>query len=482
MKAGTPRSVRPEDEFVDRIEIKPAEALVQPALESEPQSIALSEDDLALEFARDHRASFRFMPGPGWMVNLGDRWAQDDQLGHFNAVRESCRLHALRCGPGSDAMRLSSAKIVAAITKLAQSDPRIATPAAAWDADRAELNTPEGVVDLRTGQLRSRDDADLFTQVTRVSPIALECPTWRRFVRDVFQDDVELIEFIQRLLGYVLSGDRSEQKIFFFYGLGANGKSVLADFVLWVLGTYAIKQPANVLMHSPIDRHPTELAQLRGKRLAISSELEEGQFWAEARIKELTGDAELTARFMRQDFFTFPMTQKHVVVGNYKPRLRGGDAALARRFVLVPFLAKFEGAKCDPRMDQKLRAEAPAILRWMVDGAVKWHADGLRIPETVTRASREYLADNDDVALWLAECCEMQTGSSTKASDLYESFASWIKGRGQHAPSMRLFGDRMSVIPGLQKKASNGVRYVGVRLAEGEAARQLQSMARGSWR
>ena len=444
----------------------------RPAL-SEHGGVAMTEDAFALQFAAEYCHEFRWTPGMGWMENRGDHWTGDDQLRRFDTVRGLCREHAVAAGEPREAARLSSAKIVAAVLSLAQSDERLSLPASAWDADRFALNTPEGIVDLRTGRLRGRGGwvDDFFTQVTRISPAAGPCPTWRDFIDAVFVGDAETIEFVQRLLGYLLSADRSEQKVFFFFGLGANGKSTLIDLVAWILGTYALKMPAAVLMQSNIDRHPTELAQLRGKRLAVSSELDEGQFWAESRIKELTGDEVLTARFMRQDFFEFVMTQTHVIVGNYKPRLRGGDAALARRFVLVPFLAKFEGAERDPEMLTKLRSEAPAILAWMVEGAVKWRGSGLQIPASVTLASREYLAENDDIALWLAECCLLVPDARAKASQLYESFASWIKARGQHAPSARLFGDRMGALPGVTKLQSNGIRYVGVRLTEDESAR-----------
>ncbi len=223
---------------------------------------------------------------------------------------------------------MSSAKTVASVLTLAQSDPRIVVPSTAWDEDTALINTGEEIIDLRTGRTVARN-GQLFSQLTRVTRNKGTCPVWMHFLRSVFQDDVEMIEFIQCLLGYLLTADRREQKLFFFFGLGANGKSTLIDIVAWVLGTYALKLPASVLMQANVDRHPTELAQLRGRRLAVSSELDEGQFWAESRIKELTGDEVLSARFMRQDFFEFSMTQKHVIVGNYKPRLRGGDAALS---------------------------------------------------------------------------------------------------------------------------------------------------------
>ena len=415
-------------------------------------AVSLSEDALALQFVRHHHTDFKWTPGMGWMLNHPGCWAPDDKLERFAVARRLCRERAAQAEDAREGKRLSSAKTTAAVLTFAQSDPSIVLVATEWDSDPFALNTPDCVVDLRTGARRRRRERDYLTQVTRVSPTDIDCPTWKRFLSAVFMEDAEMVEFMHRLVGYLLNADRTEQKLFFFWGLGANGKSVLIDTVSWILGTYSAKLPANVLMQG-IDRHPTELAQLRGKRVAVSSELDEGQFWNESRIKELTGDDVLTARFMRQDFFEFAMTQTHVIVGNYKPRLRGGDAALARRFVLVPFLAKFEGTARDLNMSAKLRAEAPAILGWMIEGAVKWRQSGLAIPASVLTASLEYLADNDDVSLWLAECCQMLPDSRARAIDLYESFAQWIKSRGQHVPSMRLFGDRFE---GLYQAWSKG--------------------------
>lgn len=451
------------------------DAATRRALQLENADVApsgLSEDSLALGFVERVGADYRYTPGMGWMRNEQTHWAPDDNLQRFEASRQVCRQAATTC-EARDRNRLESAKTVAAVLSLAQSDPRIMLPANVWDADPLLLNTPERIVDLRTGEAVD-DQGRYVTQVTRVSPEAsMPCPTWEHFIDALFLGDREMIDFMQRLLGYLLTGDRSEQKLFFWYGLGANGKSTLADFLAWLMGSYALKLPASVLMQSAIERHPTELAQLRGRRLAVSSELDEGQFWAESRIKELTGDDVLTARFMRQDFFEFRMTQTHVIVGNYKPRLRGGDAALARRFVLVPFRAKFEGAQRDPDMLAKLRAEGPAILQWMIDGAIMWRIAGLQIPPQVSAASADYMSDNDDVAVWISECCHRQADSRTKAADLYESFTHWIKSRGQHAPSMRLWGDRMAATAGISKVQSNGVRYVGLALSVEEQNRQL---------
>lgn len=423
-----------------------------------------SDDHIALEFVARYGAGLRWSPGLDWMRDTGTHWTRDEHLIRFNAARMTCRAIANSADEKMQA-RLASAKTVAAVLTLAQSDPRIVLPADEWDRDPFLLNTPDGIVDLRTGVLRRRVQTDYLTQITAVSPDPnMACPHWLRFVREVFAESAEMVEFLQRLGGYMLTGDRREQKLFFAYGVGANGKSTLLDLWLWIMGTYALKLPTNVLMRSQVERHPTELAQLRGKRFAMSNELEEGAFWAESRIKELTGDETLTARFMRQDNFEFRQTQKHLIAGNHKPRLRGGDPAIARRMVLIPFLEVFEGHRRDKTLPDKLRAEAPAVLAWLIEGARKWHADGLAIPASVQDASRDYLAEHDDAAMWIEECCETGESCTEPASDLYASFRIWKQDRGEAAPSQTVWGQRMALVPGIRKRRSNGIKYDGIRL------------------
>ncbi|MEB0059246.1 phage/plasmid primase, P4 family [Variovorax sp. LG9.2] len=426
-----------------------------------------SELSMALEFVDRGQSEYRWSPGLGYMVDDGVIWTRDEKLKRFSLAKQIAAETALRCDDDGEGKKIASGRTVNAIVSLAQTDQRIVVPATAWDADPMVLNTPGGIVNLRTGALSKRG-VEYVTQAARVAPMAGSCPTWHRFLDQVFMD-AELIEFMQRSMGYWLTGDRREQVVHFFYGLGANGKSVLIDLVQWLGGTYALKLPASALMQSKGDRHPTELAQLRGKRLAVSSELDESSFFNESLIKELTGDSVLTARFMRGDFFEFAMSQKHVIVGNFKPRLRGGDPAMARRMLLVPFNASFKGADRDPYMLDKLKAEAPAILAWIVEGAIKWSSDGLCVPTSVRDASHEYMADHDDLALWMSECCERE--GECRASDLYASFGAWKKARGEHAPSQTTWGSRLTTLPGVFKKKVSVVRYAGIRLTEQEMRR-----------
>jgi putative DNA primase/helicase len=438
--------------------------------DDEPHPIGppeFSDDALALDFVA-RAPNLRWSPGLGWMLDDGTVWKRDEQLTRYDLARRVCR-EAASHAEDDEGKRIASARTVNATLTLAQTDQRLVVPVDAWDRNPMVLNTPRGLVDLTTGQLRPRGD-DFVTQAARVAPAEAKCPVWDRFIADVFMGDRELIEFMRRSLGYVLTGDRREQVLFFWYGLGANGKSVLAELVQWIAGSYTIKLPATALMQSKGDRHPTELAQLRGKRLAVSSELDESSFFNESLIKELTGDATLTARFMRADFFEFQMTQKHVIVGNFKPRLRGGDPAMARRMLLIPFMASFKGSARDPHMLEKLKAEAPAILRWIVQGAVAWGSEGLCVPAVVRDASADYMADHDDLALWMDECCERE--GSARAGDLYESFQAWKKARGEHAPSLTAWGSRLASVPGIEKHRSNGIRYGGIRLTALEVERR----------
>lgn len=425
-----------------------------------------SDIALASAFVSLAKLDYRWTPGMAWMVYDGTIWRRDDRLQRYDLAKDVCvRFSALTEDDG-EARRIASAKTVAATLSLAQVDQQLVVPADAWDREPMSLNTPGGIVDLTTGEKRFRG-IDYVTQAARVTPDPkAKCPTWLRFLDSVFMGDRDLIEFMRRSAGYWVTGSRREQVIHFLYGLGANGKSVLVELLQWLIGSYSLKLPASVLMQAKGERHPTELAQLRGKRLAVSSELDENSYFNESLIKELTGDDTLTARFMRGDFFEFAMSQKHVIVGNFKPRLRGGDPAMARRMLLVPFNTSFKGADRDPMMLDKLKAEAPAIMAWIVQGAVDWHRGGLAVPASVRDVSAEYMSDHDDLALWIDECCERQ-GEAT-ASDLYSSFTRWKKARGEHAPSQTTWGSRITTLSGIGKRRSNGWRYTGLRLTQRE--------------
>ena len=411
-----------------------------------------NQDDVALPFGSEQaladdlamRASglLRWTPGLDWMVNHGTHWERDDLLRRFTLAKDVCRHAASNLDSDRIAAKICAANTVSAMLTLARSNDGIVTPVAEWDKHPMVLNTPGDAIDLETGKAVSRDGL-LFTQVTAVAPTNTPTPVWDKFISEVFDGDLEMVEFMQRLGGYSLTGSIKEQKLFFLHGCGANGKSVFLDVLRALAGKYAHNLPSEALMTSRNEGHPTMFASLHGKRLAISSEIEESAHWAESRIKSMTGDETMTARYMQKDFFTFRVSHKHLIAGNFKPRLKGDDFAMVRRMVLVPFMQKFEGARRDNNLPEKLKAEYGGILAWFIEGARKWTESGLAIPESVLSASKEYMSENNDLDLWLADCCTQSRDATALSGDLYKSFSDWKERQGEHAPSNKSFSQRL---------------------------------------
>jgi putative DNA primase/helicase len=435
--------------------------------EREPVPPEYSDDALAAAFTRLHGDELRYVAAWGkWLRYDGRRWAEDRTIAVFDLVRTTCR-HAAGDAEEKIARQIASAKTIASVEKLARSDPQHAAVPEAFDSDIFLLNTPGGTVDLRNGQLRPHRREDMLSLMTAVSPDEdSEDGTLQKFLQDITLEDEELEGYLRRLIGYCLTGDVRDHVLVFCHGGGANGKSTFLDMVLYVLGDYARQIPTETLMEARGERHPTEIANLKGVRLAVSSEVEEGQHWAESRIKALTGDAVLTGRYMRQNFFEFRRTHKLVVAGNHKPSIRTVDDAMRRRVHLVPFRAKFAGEKVDSGMPVKLRAEAPAMLAWAIRGCLEWQAGSLNPPLSVLAATSDYLNSQDTLGLWLAECCDTSDPTAeTRSSSLYESYRAWKEGRGERAPSTVRFS---ALLEARHHKELRGgfVRFQGVALRD----------------
>ena len=209
-----------------------------------------------------------------------------------------------------------------------------------------------------------------------------------------------------RVMGYCLTGITREHALFFGYGTGANGKGTFLNTMSAILGGYAAVAPMETFTASPTDRHPTDLAMLRGARLVAAQETEEGRRWAEGRIKAMTGGDPVTARFMRRDFFTFIPLFKLFIAGNHKPGLRGVDEAIRRRLNLIPFTVTIPVAERDVHLADKLGPEMPGILAWAIEGCLLWQRVGLQPPATVVEATHNYMAAEDALSLWIMERCK----------------------------------------------------------------------------
>ncbi len=358
---------------------------------------AYSDDALALRFTARHADDLRFVNTWGrWLIWNRQRWAIDETQRALDLARDIGREASAEIisdkGSARLAASVASAKTVTAIERLARADRRHASITEDWDADPWLLNTPGGTVDLQTGQTRAHARTDRITKITAVAPGG-ECPVWLAFLDRVFAGEKTLIAFARRMLGYSLTGSVRDHALFFLYGTGGNGKGVFLNTWAAILGDYAKVAAMDTFTASHGTRHETEVAMLRGARAVIAQETEEGQRWAESRIKQLTGGDGISARFMRQDRFTFTPTFKLMIAGNHKPSLRSVDEAIKRWLNLVPFTVTIPKAERDPTLPEKLKAEWPGILAWAIEGCLEWQRIGLAPPPAVQAATASYLAD-----------------------------------------------------------------------------------------
>lgn len=344
----------------------------------------------------------------------------------------------------------------------------VATVTDAFDQDPWLLAVHNGVLDLRSCTLTPPDRASLLT--LRLGTAWSEhatCPMWERTLRDVFEEDPETIGWFQKFAGYTLTGSTEEQVVFLFYGSGANGKSTLLETLQYVLGPFARTSPPGLLMQKRMEHHPTELADLWGARLVVGSEADQDGVFDEALLKRLTGSDRIRARFMRKDFFEFRPTHKLVLGVNHLPNITGTDAGIKRRLVVLPFRARFTGANRDRTLPDKLRREAPGILRWLIEGCRRWQQEGLGTCPAVDRAVREYDEDTNVVGRFLAERCSLDATAWTPKAELYRAFLSWSAELGMGRWSDRTLRQRC-LDHGLVEHRRNSARgWVGVRLRLG---------------
>ena len=332
------------------------------------------------------------------------------------------------------------------------------------------LNAANGTVDLQSGKLRAHERRDLLTHDVEIPfGLAAAAPTWLQFLNSTFAGDAELIGFVQRAVGYSLTGDVREQVLLICHGVGSNGKSVFLNILRKLLGNLAWQAAPDLLMADKQRRHPTEQADLFGKRLVVCQETGEGRRFNENLVKQLTGGDGITARRMHEDFWQFNPTHKLWLSTNHKPEIRGTDFAIWRRIRLIPFNVKFTDdgpARKDPEMEAKLTAELSGILAWAVVGGIAWQQIGLQPPAAVTEATAGYQAEMDVLAAWIGECCIVGKRYEAKAADLYASYGQWCEQSGERPETQRKWGMRLTERGFLRERRTFGFFWIGIGLLE----------------
>jgi len=371
---------------------------------------------------------------------------------------------------------LSAARVngVRDTLKMAQSEPGVKVLVSQIDANHMLLNVGNGTIDLATGRMHAHRRQDGITKIgrARYDPSA-PCPRWLAFLQRIFDGDDELIAFIQRAVGYSLTGQVSEQCLFFLYGTGQNGKSVFIQTLLHVLGEYAQKAPTEMIMkqeRSNAGSASPDMARLRGVRLAVTAELEENQRMGESRVKDLTGADRIVARPLYRDPIEFEPTHKLWIYGNHKPTIRGTDEGIWRRIRLIPFTVTIPNDEKDAHLVEKLQAECDGILAWAVAGCLAWQREGLGIPTAVAEATEAYRNESDRLGAFLEECCIVEEYARAGKNEVYAAYEQWCRDSGEHVVSKKKLSQMLAERGFTDARTNRERTWLGLGLAEGSGS------------
>jgi putative DNA primase/helicase len=402
--------------------------------------------------AQELKDDVKYVPQWGWVYWDGSRWKRDAEGNVVKLLaREKLPQHYLKKAlENSEKRKVYAQYAVKAHARakvenaLELSKGELLSSPEAFDANPWWLCVGNGVIDLRRQIVMPHMREMNLTLWTPVEyrPGA-KAPMFEQFLREIFLEDDELISYVKRALGYSITGDTSENKIFICYGSGANGKSTLLQTIRHVLGEYAVAVPSEVLVKKKYDVHPTALAHLAGKRFALASETDEMAALNEARVKAMTGRDTISARFLHKDYFDFEITAKVWLATNHKPVIKDTSEAMWRRIAMIPFNAFFPPEQQDKHLLEKLKAEAEGILAWLVEGCYEWQERGLDEPDIVRNAVLEYRSEMDILQGWLEECCEIAPGTRTLIKDLYASYCQYCEDNGIVPVSVRTFSTKM---------------------------------------
>lgn len=414
-----------------------------------------------------------------WMVYNGSYWSVDD-TGQIHSlvdrVVDDMKTEKLVVPPDSKLSADDAEKKFHDHIKKARSNAgkkammdelkhRVPVLHGEFDSDKTLLNVANGFVDLTSGILREHDIQKLFSRQAAVEYTdTIDAPEWTQFLNQIFNDDKELIDYVQKAVGYSLTGSTKEQVMFILYGNGRNGKSIFIDTIADTLGNYARSMQADsIMVKNNSSAANSDIARLEGARLVTSSEPNDGLRLDEGLVKQLTGGDTVTARYLYGKEFEFKPEFKLWLATNHKPIIRGTDDGIWRRLMLVPFAVKIPDNRVDKDLKYKLQREEVGILNWAVEGALKWQREGLKPPASVVEASQAYRNEMDVTAEFMEECCNVGKHEMARSSDLYRRYKDWANENSQYLMNSTKFGKEMAD-KFTKKRDSRGIYYVGLSL------------------
>lgn len=337
------------------------------------------------------------------------------------------------------------------------------------------LNCANGTLNLDTGMLlnHSRDDLITYSNEIEYDPDWIPW-NWKRFLKDTFCEDEELISYIQRLVGYSLTGLIREQIFMICWGSGANGKTVFLNTILKLVGPLGMTAMPDLLLMNQRSGHPCAIAELSGRRMVQCHETGDGRRFDEAQVKYLTGGDSITARRMYESQITFRPTHKLWLGTNYRPVVKGTDFGVWRRIVLIPFLRQFTDTSTPRRranLEEVIHDELPGVLSWALEGCLLYRHTGLGECTAVSNATSKYRSDMDVISGWIADCCEVNETLMWRANNLYKSYQDWCQANGETADSQKSWGAGMLERGFERLRRSEGYYWKGIRLLNCEGNR-----------
>ncbi|WP_242300426.1 MULTISPECIES: phage/plasmid primase, P4 family [unclassified Bacillus cereus group] len=328
-----------------------------------------------------------------------------------------------------------------------------------FDTHKYLLNVENGIVDLKTGKLQQHDRELGLTKITNITfDENAKCPEWLNFLDQIFQGDKELAEYMQRLIGYSLTGEITEQIMVFLIGGGSNGKSTFINIIKDIMGDYGRQAKSDTFIKKKETGANNDIARLVGSRFVSAIESEDGEQLSEAFVKQITGGEPVLARFLRQEFFEFIPEFKVFFTTNHKPVIKGVDEGIWRRIRLIPFNLQLPKEKRDKKLPEKLSLEMPGILNWAIEGCLKWQRSGLNDPAIVMKATGDYKEEMDILGPFMFECCFKREDVQIEAKDLFEVYANWCFRNGEHQLKNRAFY-RILESQGFKRERGNRNKY-----------------------
>ena len=439
--------------------------------------VQLTDSTNAARLVAEHGRDIRYNAAwKKWLVWNGKYW-ETDQSGALihekglqmvrNIYRELLKTDDYREQIDIEkfAMRSESTRRRESFVKAASWLPELNIQSDELDQNPWLLNVQNGTIDIKTGEFREHRPEEMMSKIAKVPyDKNADCPLWKKFIREIMDNKPDLISFIQAAAGWALTGDISEQTMFILYGSGANGKSTFLNTIMHVLGDYATATPTETFMKKSTDPSTNDIARLRGTRFVTTTEAEQGRRLSESLIKKITGNDQMTVRFLYGEYFNFTPTFKIFMATNHKPIIKGTDHGIWRRIKLIPFTVRIQEEQQDKHLEQKLKEEASGILNWLLEGTKRWRQEGLKAPAIVLTATDEYRGEMDVIGKFLEEYCAQESDFKIRVRELFKAYSTWCSDNNELACNERFFSMRMKELGFKQTRTSEARFWSGIGL------------------